>query len=73
MNAFCAVRPPGHHAGRELRPMNAISNGFCLLNAVACAALYAASPRSQGGLGLKRVCVIDFDVSIFDSAIVRLA
>lgn len=62
VNAFCAVRPPGHHAGRELRPMNAISNGFCLLNAAASAALYAASPRSQGGLGLKRVCVIDIDL-----------
>lgn len=62
VNAFCAVRPPGHHAGRSLRPMNAISNGFCLLNAAAGAALYAATPRSQGGLGLKRVCVIDFDV-----------
>lgn len=62
VNAFCAVRPPGHHAGRELHPMNAISNGFCLLNNAAAAALYAASPRSQGGLGLKRVCVIDIDV-----------
>jgi hypothetical protein len=27
VNAFCAVRPPGHHAGRELRSMNAVSNG----------------------------------------------
>ena len=62
VNAFCAVRPPGHHAGRELRPMNAMSNGFCLLNAAASAALYAATPRSQGGLGLNRVCVIDIDV-----------
>jgi len=62
VNVFCAVRPPGHHAGRDLRPMNAISNGFCLLNAAACAALYATAPQSEGGLGLKRVCVIDFDV-----------
>ena len=62
VNTFCAVRPPGHHAGRELRSMNAISNGFCLFNAAACAAIYATTPRSQGGLGLKRVCVIDFDV-----------
>jgi len=62
VNAFCAIRPPGHHAGRELRPMNAISNGFCLLNAAASAALYAAAPRSQGGLGLKRVCIIDIDL-----------
>jgi len=62
VNSLCAIRPPGHHAGRELRPMNAISNGFCLLNAAACAALYAASPISEGGLGMKRVCVVDIDV-----------
>ena len=62
VNAFCAVRPPGHHAGRELRPMNAVSNGFCLLNAAACAALYATSPRVEGGFALKRVVVIDIDV-----------
>ena len=62
VNVFCAIRPPGHHAGREVRPMKAISNGFCLLNAAASAALYATAPRSEGGLGLKRVCVIDFDV-----------
>mmetsp|Transcript_18048 Transcript_18048/g.22099 ORF Transcript_18048/g.22099 Transcript_18048/m.22099 type:complete len:1366 (+) Transcript_18048:144-4241(+) len=62
VNGFCAIRPPGHHAGRELRPMSAVSNGFCLLNAAACAALYAASPLSEGGLGLRRVCVVDIDV-----------
>lgn len=62
VNAFCAIRPPGHHAGKELRPMKAVSNGFCLLNAAASAALYATLAKSDGGLGLKRVCVIDFDV-----------
>ena len=62
VNAFCAIRPPGHHAGKELRAMNAVSNGFCLLNAAACAAIYAASPRIEGGFGLNRVCVIDIDV-----------
>ena len=48
--AFCAVRPPGHHAtpGRAM--------GFCLLNNVAVGAA-AALAR-----GLKRVAVIDFDV-----------
>lgn len=40
-NAFCAVRPPGHHAGVELHCMGAVSNGFCILNNVALAALYA--------------------------------
>jgi len=62
VNAFCAVRPPGHHAGKELRAMNAISNGFCIFNAAACAAIYAVSPLSEGGRGLRRVVVIDFDV-----------
>lgn len=55
VNAFCATRPPGHHAGRELHPMKAISNGFCILNTAACAALYATTPLSEHGPGLKRV------------------
>ncbi len=50
-NAFCAVRPPGHHA-EKTRPM-----GFCIYNIVAIAAHYA---RAQ--LGLERVAVVDFDV-----------
>jgi len=50
-NAFCAVRPPGHHAepGRAM--------GFCLFNNVAVGALHA---RARHGLG--RIAVIDFDV-----------
>jgi acetoin utilization deacetylase AcuC-like enzyme len=50
-NAFCAVRPPGHHA----EPARAM--GFCLFNNVAVGALRA---RAVHGLG--RVAVIDFDV-----------
>ena len=50
-NAFCAVRPPGHHAERA-RPM-----GFCLFNNVAVGAAHARAVH-----GLKRVAVIDFDV-----------
>ena len=61
VNVFCATRPPGHHAGRALHPMKAVSNGFCVLNSVACAAVYATMPLHEGGLGLSRVCVIDFD------------
>ncbi len=50
-NAFCAVRPPGHHA----RPRAAM--GFCLLNNVAIGALHALEAR-----GLERVAIVDFDV-----------
>jgi len=50
-NAFCAVRPPGHHAELS-RAM-----GFCLFNTVAVAALHA-----RAGHGAKRVAVVDFDV-----------
>ena len=50
-NAFCAVRPPGHHAERA-RPM-----GFCLFNSVAIAAEHARAAH-----GAERVAVVDFDV-----------
>lgn len=50
-NAFCAVRPPGHHAEKT----NAM--GFCFLNNIAIAARHAVKAH-----GLERVAVIDFDV-----------
>lgn len=50
-SAFCAVRPPGHHAEPD-RPM-----GFCLFNNIAIAAEYA---RSQYSIG--KIAIIDFDV-----------
>ena len=50
-NAFCAVRPPGHHA-EPRRPM-----GFCLFNNVVIAA-----ERARRAHGLTRIAVVDFDV-----------
>jgi acetoin utilization deacetylase AcuC-like enzyme len=49
--AFCAVRPPGHHAEPEA-PM-----GFCIFNNVAIGALHALDAHN-----LKRVAIVDFDV-----------
>jgi acetoin utilization deacetylase AcuC-like enzyme len=50
-NAFCAVRPPGHHACRDK------AMGFCFFNNVAIAAKYALERH-----GLNRVAIVDFDV-----------
>mgnify|MGYP000166728111 FL=1 len=50
-NAFCATRPPGHHACHDK------AMGFCFLNNVAIAAKYALERH-----GLKRVAIVDFDV-----------
>lgn len=50
-NAFCAVRPPGHHA------MPSYPMGFCLFNNVAIGAEYA-----RRHYGLTRIAIIDFDV-----------
>jgi acetoin utilization deacetylase AcuC-like enzyme len=49
--AFCAVRPPGHHATRET------AMGFCLFNNVAVGVAHALEKH-----GLSRAAVVDFDV-----------
>ena len=61
--AFCAVRPPGHHA------TSGVAMGFCLFNNIAVAAAHALEAH-----GLARVAIVDFDVhhgngtqAIFDS------
>ncbi len=50
-NAFCAVRPPGHHAEAQQ------SMGFCLFNNIAIGAAHARAAH-----GLRRIAVMDFDV-----------
>ncbi len=50
-NAFCNVRPPGHHAER------ARAMGFCFFNNVAVGAAHALEKH-----GLERVAIVDFDV-----------
>jgi acetoin utilization deacetylase AcuC-like enzyme len=50
-NAFCCVRPPGHHAER------ARAMGFCLFNNIAAGAAHALQAH-----GLRRVAILDFDV-----------
>ena len=50
-NAFCNVRPPGHHATRDQ------SMGFCIFNNVAIGVAHALAQH-----GLQRVAIVDFDV-----------
>jgi acetoin utilization deacetylase AcuC-like enzyme len=49
--AFCAVRPPGHHATAD------VAMGFCLFNSIAVGTLHALAAH-----GLERVAIVDFDV-----------
>ena len=49
--AFCAVRPPGHHAERDM------AMGFCIFNNIAVGAAHAIAAH-----GLERIAIVDFDV-----------
>jgi acetoin utilization deacetylase AcuC-like enzyme len=50
-SAFCAIRPPGHHAERQQ------AMGFCLFNNIAVGAAHALATK-----GLRKVAIVDFDV-----------
>jgi acetoin utilization deacetylase AcuC-like enzyme len=56
-NAFCCVRPPGHHSGRDGMTKHCCSTGFCLLNNVALGVVHARLKW-----GIKRIAVVDLDV-----------
>jgi len=68
-NAFCAVRPPGHHSGPYGKVVNdndpSGSHGFCLLNNIAIAAAHARAAYHSGaphGPPIRRTVIVDFDV-----------
>ena len=56
-NAFCVVRPPGHHAGYNGLLDNAKSCGFCIFNSVAAGAVHALEV-----LHCERVAIVDIDI-----------
>lgn len=64
-NAFCAIRPPGHHAGTFGKTFKnnecdqEQTNGFCYINNVAVAAAYAKNVYRNK---IKKVAIVDFDV-----------
>jgi acetoin utilization deacetylase AcuC-like enzyme len=62
-NAFCAVRPPGHHAGPQGLVKGEVggpdSHGFCLLNNISIGAAYALTVHRDV---VKKVAIVDFDV-----------
>lgn len=50
-NAFCAIRPPGHHASADK------ASGFCFINNIAVAAMHAIAEY-----GIERIAILDFDL-----------
>lgn len=56
-HAFCVVRPPGHHCGKNGHAIEASSQGYCILNNVAIGSLYARQKYE-----FDRIAIVDFDV-----------
>ena len=52
-NAYCLIRPPGHHAERDR------GRGFCVFNNIALTALYA---KTAAPARVRRIAIVDFDV-----------
>ena len=61
-NAFCVVRPPGHHAGVNGLLAGGESCGFCIFNSVAAGAMHALSKAKEShSPGCERVAIVDID------------
>ena len=59
-NAFCIVRPPGHHAGYNGLLNDSESSGFCIFNNIAAGAMHALSDRHRSRC--KKCAILDIDV-----------
>jgi len=56
-NAFCVIRPPGHHCGVKGHTAEASSQGYCIINNIAVGAFHAVAAYNY-----KKIAVVDFDV-----------
>jgi len=56
-NAFCCVRPPGHHCGFKGHTTGATTQGYCIFNNIAIGAIYAHTK-----FNFNRIAVVDIDV-----------
>jgi acetoin utilization deacetylase AcuC-like enzyme len=55
-NAYCLVRPPGHHAEADL------GRGFCIFNNIALAAMHAKTLTLPTGKHIEKIAIVDYDV-----------
>ena len=58
-NAFCCVRPPGHHAGQNGLLPGSESCGFCIFNNIAIGAMHALTAHAET---VRRIAIVDIDV-----------